>query len=48
MPSRIDGSPVMISAVDRSSFANLDDDSAMSRPAMIPIGNRDERRDGRR
>jgi hypothetical protein len=38
MPSRIDGSPVMISAVVRSRLANFEVDSARNRPATIPIG----------
>ena len=39
MPSRIDGSPVMISAVVRRAFANLELDSARNSPAMIAIRN---------
>ena len=38
MPSRIEGSPVMISAVVRSPLANREDDWARNRPAMMPIG----------
>jgi len=38
MPSRIEGRPVMISAVVRRALANFEVDSARNSPAMMPIG----------
>ena len=45
MPKRIDGRPVMTSAVDRRRRENCDFDSAMRSPADESDGDRGQRRD---